>query len=275
VRLTGLPSIPYKNTLDKIHRCNFSGNIYIGVFLKDVTLQDGLQVPCGLYNSSFRGTCVFSDNCYVSNCMILSNVFLGRNSCLVNCDKVFCVDNTSFGTQKTICVGPETSSANMLSRSVTFNVTSSYYDVCLDVMTHKQPMGSTQSNLDSSLHLTGGKTRSRKAAVAEEHICYDLTIICDEVEIIQCQLKNVFIGSYSRVNMSTLDNCTLLSHCIISTSKCIDSVFHGSCSITDRCLVHSVLMFPQSHISAGAKVEESVLGTTRLLPRRSLGFLYS
>lgn len=255
VKLTGLPTISYDSTLERIRGCHFNGNIFIGVFMKSVTMSHGVSVPCGLYNSNFSGTCVLSDNCYIFNTGILSNVFVGRNSSVMNCSQVICEGNTSYGTQRTICVGSETGVPGS-GRSIQLNVTSSYYEVCTAAMTKSGSVGAISEDSGS-----GGDWNKKKRNKNDDSIRYDISIICDDVEIVQCHLlRNVFIGSYSRITSSSVDSCTLLSHCTITTSECTDCVIHGNCSITSHCICNGVLMFPQCSISMSAKVEESVMG---------------
>jgi carbonic anhydrase/acetyltransferase-like protein (isoleucine patch superfamily) len=138
VKLTGAPtaSSGYDNYLERIRNCSFSGNIFIGVFLKNTTLERNVSVPSGLYNSNFSGTVILSDNCYVFNCSMVCNAFIGRNSSLVNCGVVTCEGQCSYGTQRTICVGPESDSTNSThSRALVLNVNSSYAEVCQQAMT--------------------------------------------------------------------------------------------------------------------------------------------
>lgn len=259
VKLTGPPNISFENSLARIRGCYFSGNIYIGVFIKNTTLEHNISLPSGLYNSNFTGTCVLSDNCYVLNCSAVSNVFVGRNSSLVNCAQVICDGNTSYGTQRSICIGPESSSG----RSVQLGITCSFYDVCLSALTAKKysvdmTEGEAMGDWSSSISKPRKTPRLNRN---DESIRYDMTIICDDSEISQSSLvRNTFVGSYSRIKSSSVSNCTLLSHCLIADSEVQDVVMHGSCSITSQCICNGVLMFPQSAISEGAKVSETVMG---------------
>ena len=258
VKLTGSPTASYENSLDKIRGCYFNGNIYIGVFVKNATMEHGLSVPCGLYNSNFTGTCILSDNCYVFNTSMLCNVFIGRNSCIVNCGMVICEGQTSFGTQKVICVGPESdSTGGLYSRSITLNVNSTYSEVCVNALTPKRPQELMEPEDPNSKNKKGIFRNPR----SDDMIRYDMSIICDDVEISHChKIRNVFIGSYSRVSSSTIDTCSLLSHCSITFAELDNSVLHGSCVVESRSTLSGVLMFPHAHVSHGAVVEESVLG---------------
>jgi carbonic anhydrase/acetyltransferase-like protein (isoleucine patch superfamily) len=265
VKLTGSPTASYENSLDKIRNCHFSGNIYIGVFVKNTTMEHGVTVPCGLYNSNFSGTCILSDNCYIFNTSMLCNVFIGRNSCIVNSGMVICEGQTSFGTQRMICVGPESDSAGSgTARTVTLNVNASYSEICASALQPKKDLMGEDPNDPNKKKGGGGGGlfgNSMRSNRNDDYIRYDLSIICDDVEIAHCHLvRNVFIGSYSKVNNSSIDSSSLLSHCVITHSELDNCVLHGSCTIASRSTVKAVLMFPHASIEHGANVEESVLG---------------
>lgn len=261
VKLTGAPTVSYEASLERIRGCYFSGNIYIGVFVKNTTMDNGVTVPCGLYNSNFSGTCVLSDNCYIWNTSMVANVFVGRNSCLVNCGTVVCQGQSSYGTQRIICVGPESDPVSSIhARSITLNVNATYSDVCNSALSNKRLLDVVEVGVDAdgSVLKTKKMVRSNKS---DDYVRYDMTIICDDVEISHCfSIRNAFIGSYSRVNNSAIDTSTFLSHCTITSSHLTECVLHGSCSVEGNAILNGVLMFPHSHISNGAKVEECVLG---------------
>ncbi len=263
VKLTGSPTASYENSLDKIRGCNFSGNIFIGVFVKNTAMDHGITVPCGLYNSNFSGTCILSDNCYVFNTSMLCNVFVGRNSCLVNCGMIICEGQTSFGTQKAITVGAETEAVGTnLTRNVILNVNSTFADVCaLALHPRKDASDDNDVSKKTKPFLMRSSPHSSSRTASDDHIRYDLSIICDDVEISHCHLiRNSFLGSYSKVNNSSLDSCSLLSHCVVTQSQLDNSVLHGSCSVENRSTLKGVLMFPHASVTMGAIVEDSVLG---------------
>ena len=59
------------------------------------------------------------------------------------------------------------------------------------------------------------------------NVRFDMTIICDDVELISCtSIRNCFIGSYSNVRDSQLNSSTALAHCEISSVNMTDAVLH-------------------------------------------------
>mmetsp|Transcript_108495 Transcript_108495/g.212594 ORF Transcript_108495/g.212594 Transcript_108495/m.212594 type:complete len:928 (+) Transcript_108495:64-2847(+) len=93
------------------------------------------------------------------------------------------------------------------------------------------------------------------------HVRFDMTIICDDVELISCtSVRNSFIGSYSHVRDSTVNSSTALAHCEISSAHLVDAVMHQSCRVLTGAQLNGVLMFPHSNVSAQAKITDTVLG---------------
>ena len=283
VKLLCPAGVSFDSSLDKIRGCFFNGNIFVGLFVKTTMMQGGISVQAGLYNSSFSGNCVLSDNCYVWNTAMLMNVFVGRNSCIVGCGNIIGEGHTSFGTQRMITVGPEALGAEA-ARGLQLNVKSSYADVCASVLRRgaKQvedpldvagmgalgPMGSSSSSSAAAAVAAGAagaglvpKPKRPKYNRNDSHVRYDMAIVCDDVEVSQCPLiRNCFIGSYSSVKDSSLNTCTVMAHCEVASTLMVESVMHQSCKVMGGAQLSGVLMFPHSSVAAQAKVTECVLG---------------
>lgn len=106
-----------------------------------------------------------------------------------------------------------------------------------------------------------GKPKRAKYNRNDGHVRFDMTIICDDVELISCtSVRNSFVGSYSNVRDSSLNSSTALAHCEISSAHLLDAVLHQSCKVLTGAQMNGVLMFPHSSVSNGAKVFDSVLG---------------
>jgi hypothetical protein len=231
---------------------------------------------------------------------MVCNVFVGRNSSVVNCNLIICEGLSSYGTQRTISIGPE--SGNY--RVVTLNVNASYAEVCANVLFplgNKPPSpagtvpisvavqqslnGNSLSSVpavvpavldsvDSSQHLkklsqphSHGIRHMSSSSIGQgqckqdDGVRFDMTIICDDVEISHCHLlRNVFVGSYSKVHCSSVDNSTLLSHCISNNAELVDCVMHGSSSVSSKAVMEGCLLFPHAEVSHGATVTESIIG---------------
>lgn len=267
VRLMCPVGVSGDSSLDKIHGCSFNGNIIVGLFVKNNSLQGGISVQSGLYNSNFSGNCILSDNCYVWNTAMLVNVYVGRNSCIVGCGNLIGEGHTSFGTQRSISIGAEVASTTMR-RDLVLNVKYSYSDV-VGCIFHRAPDKIDEMEIPKDdlgvpvgLHSLGAaKTKRIKYNKHDGFVRYDMTIVCDDVEVTRCTLiRNAFIGSYCVLRDSAMNNSTSFAHCEVSSSHLTDSVIHQSCKVLSGAQLSGVLMFPHSSASSNAKITDTVLG---------------
>jgi ADP-glucose pyrophosphorylase len=110
-------------------------------------------------------------------------------------------------------------------------------------------------------HGAAPKPKRAKYNRNDGHVRFDMTIICDDVELISCtSIRNCFIGSYSNVRDSNLSSSTALAQCEISSAHLVDAVLHQSCKVLTGAQLNGVLMFPNSSVTSQAKVHSSVLG---------------
>jgi hypothetical protein len=316
VKLLCPVGVSFDSSLDKIRGCSFSGNIFIGLFVKSTVMVGGISVVSGLYNSNFSGSCVLSDNCYIWNTAMVMNAYVGRGTCVVGCGNVVGEGYTSYGTSHIVKIGNEASSGGGAHREVILSVRSSFADVCGSAFFRpeknalaggasgedggdKMPIddnfsshhvnvlhGSSSSNggnnsgivqLDSMHNMSGNvgghnmvsnmimngvpKPKRAKFNKNDSNVRFDMTIICDDVELIGCSLiRNCFVGSYNSIRNSIVVSSTTLAHCEISSAHLNDSVLHQSCKALTGAQLSGVLMFPHSSVSDQAKVTDSVLG---------------
>lgn len=282
VKLLCPTGVSFDTSLDKIRGCYFSGNIFIGLFVKTTMLQGGISVQAGLYNSSFSGNCVLSDNCYIWNTAMLMNVFVGRNTCVVGCGNIIGEGHTAFGTQRSIIIGPEAAvavgpaasgvPADVQRRSVLLNVKSTYADICGALFQRSASAASMAAKMagdagDDGIALSAGGMMPAKATKRtkynrnDSHVRYDMTIICDDVEVSQCAyIRNCFIGSYCTLRDSSLNSTTILAHGEVVSSQLTETVMHQSCKVLGGAQLNGVLMFPHSSATSKAMVFQCVLG---------------
>mmetsp|Transcript_30495 Transcript_30495/g.51050 ORF Transcript_30495/g.51050 Transcript_30495/m.51050 type:complete len:892 (+) Transcript_30495:133-2808(+) len=300
VKLLCPAGVSFDSSLEKIRGCYFSGNIFIGLFVKTTMMQGGISVMSGLYNSNFSGNCVLSDNCYVWNTAMVVNTYVGRNSCIVGCGNVLGEGHTSYGTLRTITVGPQRPAVNAAAvaplnptppnrRDVLLNVRASYEDVCGSVFLRqvrggdanddgdKDPAEMVGSSSSAAAVLAGGAPLAVSTGVAvqqqqqkpkrakynrnDSFIRFDMTIICDDVELMNCcTVRNAFIGNYCKIKDAMINSSAALSHCEIASAQLVEAVLHQSCKVMSGAQLNGVLMFPHSSVSSNAKVGDSVLG---------------
>jgi len=116
-------------------------------------------------------------------------------------------------------------------------------------------MNSLNHNNNINTNNNNNKPKRAKYNRNDGNVRFDMTIICDDVELISCtSIRNCFIGSYSNVRDSQLNSSTALAHCEISGVNMTDAVLHQSCKVLTGAQLNGVLMFPHSTVSSQAKV---------------------
>ena len=122
-------------------------------------------------------------------------------------------------------------------------------------------MGGPMGIMGQQGHSTASKPKRAKYNRNDGHVRFDMTIICDDVELVSCTaVRNSFIGSYSNVRDSNINSSTALAHCEISSAHLTDAVLHQSCKVLTGAQLNGVLMFPHASVTSQAKVSDSVLG---------------
>lgn len=122
-------------------------------------------------------------------------------------------------------------------------------------------MTSIMSNNNNNNNPTSSKPKRAKYNRNDGNVRFDMTIICDDVELISCpSVRNCFIGSYSHVRDCQLNSSTALAHCELNGVQLMDAVLHQSCKVLSGAQLNGVLMFPHSTIASQAKVSISIRG---------------
>jgi carbonic anhydrase/acetyltransferase-like protein (isoleucine patch superfamily) len=185
-------------------------------------------------------------------------------------------------------------------REVILSVRSSYADMCGSVFLRQDrsganddamdggkgmdegfggmmPVGASSSSQHAAIPIGGGmgvmggmmgqqhsaanKPKRAKYNRNDGHVRFDMTIVCDDVELVGCTtVRNSFIGSYSNVRDSSVTSSTALAHCEVSSANLVDVVMHQSCKVLSGAQLNGVLLFPHSSVTSQAKVSEAILG---------------
>lgn len=81
---------------DRIRNTTFAGNIKLGLFEKQVQVDEYLSKPSGLYNSYIRN-CIVGDNALISNVLNLVNYDIDANAVIENVGSMIMNPESSFG----------------------------------------------------------------------------------------------------------------------------------------------------------------------------------
>ncbi len=79
-----------------IKNVHFSGDIALGLFEKTIQLTGGIEMPCGICNSSLHN-CTVGDDVYISNVNTLANYIIEKETLIENVRSIVVNGKSSFG----------------------------------------------------------------------------------------------------------------------------------------------------------------------------------
>jgi len=241
------PSAQDLASLSRIRQCCFHVGGPADLFLLGdfgrgvVSLQDGIELPSGLYDSTFSGRCILSDGCRVSSTLVVKNVFLGESACVVGCGKVVCEGETTFGNGETFSVGPENGG-----RDLKLEVGMRFAHICRLAF-----------KLDASKY---------NGQVAERLNPSSLTVLAARVEAFRCDvIRNSIVGPAAVLSCSTIDTCTLASSperpvLVTHGAHLFGSILQNGCKASHGCRAEKVFLLESACLGENARVVQSVIG---------------
>jgi hypothetical protein len=88
----------------RIRHASFHGDVVLGRFADDVTVEEGIHLPAGIYASTLAN-CVVGHNALVRDVKLLANYVVGADAILCNCANVTCAPATTFGNGQSLSLG--------------------------------------------------------------------------------------------------------------------------------------------------------------------------
>lgn len=238
--------------LDRIHNCQFNGKIIICNFDKQICCGNNMCLSSGLYNSNFSGIVYLNKNCLIRNTTMISNIYIGIETCILDCGMVFNENYIStYGNGIQVNIGPE----NCGGRSIPMFVNLTYGELCKAVLDRSNILYIKELNKICQNNLNIFKT--------------NISVINDYVIINRCDLiKNIHIGSYCYISSSILINSTLMSSKTYKINISINSsltncILQGCNTVTGPCQIMNTLIYDNANVSSNANISHCVLGPDR------------
>ena len=231
-----------KTTIKKIVNCNFDVKydemIYIGSFTDRVKIYDDIEVSSGLTNCTFSGTCIISNNCYIIDTMHIRNTVIGEYCVIMGCGIINCCEVSSYGNNMEISIGPENGG-----REVYVYTGLKYSAICKSIVNRCSDENKPIKPFKSNKNIIGS---------------HSVIIKCD-------MIRNSLIGSYSSIQSSSIDTCTLNSNedrpiKVFDRATLKYCILNQDCSASGSCHAENVYMFESSSIGEYARVVQSILG---------------
>lgn len=252
----------------KIRECTFivEGGGYVAflecweAYVGDTETED---LPSGVYDTTFRGTCVVSAGCRIAHNELLENVIVYPCACIDRCGRIIGTgsdpsskERLRRGNGTSVDVGPENGG-----RSVEIFATMGFVKACQmalkDNGEYEPPR--KREECDISDEVLGGGA--------------DLVFVLPNTKVRNCPLlEDCYIGAYANVDSSVLRNCTLNStrerpvtvryHCFVT-----DSVLEPGVRVLDGAHVASSYLAETASVSVGGQLDNVILGPDSSIAR--------
>ena len=88
----------------RVQQCSFHGEVVLGRFTEELTVEEGLSVLVGIYRSTIVNA-VIGHNALIRDVKLLANYVVGSNANIGNCATIACSAATTFGNGQAISLG--------------------------------------------------------------------------------------------------------------------------------------------------------------------------
>ena len=238
----------------RVRNSSFFGDVVLGKFDGNVEVEDGVELPAGIYNSTIVNGCI-GNNVLVSDVKLLANYVVKEGAVLLNNGTVSTKEGTTFGNELD---GDEFEDGLPIAIETGGREVKVYAEITVDVAEKIAKSGSDKALIERY-----------EEAVARyvEAVRSDVGII-EQGAIIR-NTKNVsdtYIGPYAVIdNAAAVVNTTLLSNKdekveITHGAYVGNSLIQWGSEATTMAIVESSVLTEHSHVERHGKVTGSLLG---------------
>ena len=230
----------------RVHRSSFDGDVVLGRFTDQVTIDDRIPCPTGIYQSGIAN-CVIGHNALVRDVRVLANYVVGPGAKLSNCATIASWPTTSFGNGQPLALGLEGG------RRVPI-----YAEINVQVAAALASGPSRRALLQTYTHAIVdyvGQVASERGIIETGALVRDTPSLC-----------NTYVGKYAHIEGATLVNdSTLLSSqqepVHVLSGACVShSVLQWGSSVATMAMVDRSVITEHAQVERQAKVMDSLLG---------------
>jgi hypothetical protein len=230
-----------------LRRNSFHGDVVLGSFSKPVRINETIELPSGLSNSTIVNSLVGHD-ALVRDVHLLANYVIASGVVLANCGSITATGPTAFGNGKELPVGLETGGREV----------AVYAEIDVETSAQVARWRDDSSRLAQYAEAVSqyvAQVRCDRGIVASGAVVRDTTTV-----------RNSFIGSYARVEGATLlADSTLLSGekepVSVQSGACVtQSLLQWGSHVTTMAIVDRSVLTEHSHVERHGKLTDSILG---------------
>jgi hypothetical protein len=230
-----------------VQHCTFHGDVLLGRFSGEVAVAEGVAMPAGLSHSTLVD-CVVGGGALVRDVRLLANYVVGEGAVLLDCGRITCDRQTTFGNGGVVSLGSETGGRDVLL----------FAEIDIELAaavarSHGRPCFLEQYTTAVNEYIE--RARSARGIIGRGASVRHTP-----------QLRNTYLGPHARVEGATLvADSTLLSDaddptCVESGACVSHSLLQWGSRVATMAIVERAVLTEHAHAERHAKVTESMVG---------------
>lgn len=231
----------------KVVGCYLAGCVQLGVFEKKVSVEPGVQIGSGVYNSELINVSV-GDNALVSGNSLIANYHIGDGAIVQGNGSVVCTEKTWFGNNQQPSLGLELGGRE----------TGLYAEITVDVAAQ---VAGGRKNTEMLNEYREALTEYRRRAQSGTGVIAAHASVRNTSKVL-----NTYVGAYGVVDGAAwVENSTLLSsaeECVrVASGACVkDAIVQWGCRVETHGIVEKSVCCEHSFVDDHGKLVGSLLG---------------
>jgi len=225
----------------------FSGDCVLGSFAGEITVLPGLQLPCGIYNSSLN-SCQVGNNCLIEKVRFAANTIIEHGAVVVDVGACTCSGAAAFGCDQQVGVAIETGGREV---PVWAEMTVPEADLITRERHERQALAAiTMAVQRYQAAITSPVSWIRRGARVR-HVA---------------AMLDVYVGRGASIDQAQMvRNCAVLSSdqettCITTGAAVADCVLQWGVQVTGGAIVRKSVLLEHSGADSHGVIEESIIG---------------
>jgi len=227
--------------------CRFLGENYLGISKGKVTLDNGVVVHAGLYDSTFSHAIV-GDNVYIKDAKLISRYAIGKNAVIMNVGELVFSGKSNFGNGTEIPIAIETGGRDLkIYAEITIPAAAEVCTHCAE----ESYIGKYQGKIEEYLK----RLKTEYAVVEESGVVKNTP-----------KVRDTFVGAHAHIDSAVaVYDTTILSNKeekveIKDGAFVKSSVIQWGAEVATGAIVDSSALTEHSHVERHGKVTNSVVG---------------
>jgi hypothetical protein len=231
----------------RVRHSEFQGSVILGRFSGHRAVEEGSDLPCGLFYSTLAN-CIIGHDVLIRDVKFLANYIVGPEAVMFDCGSITSASRTTFGNGIAISLGIESGG-----REVAL-----FAEIDVEIAAAVARRRECQDFQDDYAKAVCGyvsEVVSSRGIIESEAVVRHVP-----------KIRNVYMGRSARVDGATLiADSTVLSNaeepaCISSSACVINSILQWGSRVETMAIVDRSVLLEHSHVERHGKVTASIIG---------------